>query len=650
MYRLISSNQSYIYNDLGSMTEYSNDFLAFCNANPYGGAFGFITDEFPTHEVIGRPPIVISTQLPTSVFTEKPKQVPYTAELDYHHYGNRMVAAAGYASGIAANQRYDRLEHQVTHVTFQGDIQNKTPEPDWIVRPGNVGPLWLGAVGHQWVRVPGVAAPVCTIIHVGDDGHGFPVYYTYYQHSDFLGASNINIDGFELLHDLLNRRPSISESVGSVGHFEWSFEEVRRNEKRASFSSVDFTYVFRKVHHGTPFDTISSWRVSVKLSSYIEPVYGTLDDEQWHNVHSGVFKLVSDCKVEPLGIRLAGLMSANYASNPLEFTWGDATAGLITRPRNTSNPPLVSNFEQYRRSTLKGHLATSDNTTLHREFADLFEARLPGFRPASFYAAGDSLEKAISESKLNLLEMTHDLADIGALLPDTESVQSAIAKALRGDLAAIKEAIDVITNHILKIRFGIDPSIDDIDTILSLELESIRRLTAPIITTSYGQFRYVFLEDENPLRDGKLELIARAKVRFVSDPSTVMGAALVANSVGLLPTLSRIWETLPFSFVVDWLTNMSRRLHDVDNQIFWLAMRVHLCMYSYTVEYTPSAEVLDLFDLEQMPGCEPFRLRMYVRELSHYTPRLMDSPYDFRRPRSSPDPVTVGSLLWQVLP
>ena len=151
------------------------------------------------------------------------------------------------------------------------------------------------------------------------------------------------------------------------------------------------------------------------------------------------------------------------------------------------------------------------------------------------------------------------------------------------------------------------------------------------------------------MNDGTLKLVTRSKIRFISDPSTLWGQMLMANSVGLLPTLSRIWNLLPFSFVVDWFTNMSKRLHLVDDQVLWLALRVVFCTHSYQVTYYPSDERLLEFNLKNAPGGEPFGVSTYIREFTRITPRLVDSPIDFLRPTKGPDPVTVGSLLWQLL-
>lgn len=46
------------------------------------------------------------------------------------------------------------------------------------------------------------------------------------------------------------------------------------------------------------------------------------------------------------------------------------------------------------------------------------------------------------------------------------------------------------------------------------------------------------------------------------------------QSAGLFPSPKTVWELIPFSFVVDWFTDLSNRVDELDAQLFWSTHRV----------------------------------------------------------------------------
>jgi hypothetical protein len=146
---------------------------------------------------------------------------------------------------------------------------------------------------------------------------------------------------------------------------------------------------------------------------------------------------------------------------------------------------------------------------------------------------------------------------------------------------------------------------------------------------------------------GTVTLQTRAKVSYSTDLTTLTALLLVGDSIGALPTFSRIWEILPFSFVSDWLFNSKQRLRVLDIQTITMAlMRFRRATYSYKVVFTPSASTLESFGLV---GSD-FSLSHYSREVSKMPPILRDnSQIDFLRVTTVPDLVTVGAFVFQLV-
>jgi len=236
------------------------------------------------------------------------------------------------------------------------------------------------------------------------------------------------------------------------------------------------------------------------------------------------------------------------------------------------------------------------------------------------------------------------------LIPDLSKLSEILMRLTKGDLSALKDLVDFITEAILQYNYAQRPLIRDGKELTQADLiASLDRLLKTKSFVVYGDFKYVFPDSENFIGPGKLVLETRSKVKANLDMSTLMMSYLCANSLGLMPTLARIWSLIPFSFVVDWFTNMSKRLRLVDNQVLWMATRTAWCLYSYTVTYYPTATELATYGLYNVSESTPFGISVYTREFSRVAPRLSESSFDFLRPTNSPDPVTVGALIWQLV-
>lgn len=287
---------------------------------------------------------------------------------------------------------------------------------------------------------------------------------------------------------------------------------------------------------------------------------------------------------------------------------------------------------------------------MHRKLFFRTNDTLPDLRPSAFYSASDALQKHIEVLQANHLENLSQLSGLLSILPNLTKLPRIVSKLTKGDPSAIVEAIDYITDAIIKFRFAQSPTVGDtIELVTTDVLGELRSLLQSKTYTLYGDFFWEFPEVDNYMGDGRLVLGTRSKVNITIDMSTLLANYLTANSMGLLPTLSRTWAVIPFSFVVDWFTNMDDRLQAVDNQLLWLCLRTNWSLHSYTVSYYPSESVLSSYGLEAPDPDEPFRVTAYFRELSLIGPILRDSRFDFLAPNHGPDPLTVGALTWQKL-
>jgi hypothetical protein len=268
--------------------------------------------------------------------------------------------------------------------------------------------------------------------------------------------------------------------------------------------------------------------------------------------------------------------------------------------------------------------------------------------PSSFLSSADALNKHLEALTANHVQTLSQLDGILGLLPDLASLPSLVKKIADGNVSAIKDLIDYISDAILRYRFAQKPNARNVEEILGTDIQGfLDRLGRSTSSTIYGSFNWEFPDEQNFMEDGKLVLETRSKVRVTADASTLVESCLMANAVGLLPTLSRVWESLPFTFVVDWFIAMNKRLKLLDTQLAYMAFRTDWCLHSYKVVYYPSSEALSAYHLESYDPKEPFGISAYYRHKSVFMPRLRNSRYDFVK-ASGVNVITAGALAWQL--
>jgi hypothetical protein len=146
---------------------------------------------------------------------------------------------------------------------------------------------------------------------------------------------------------------------------------------------------------------------------------------------------------------------------------------------------------------------------------------------------------------------------------------------------------------------------------------------------------------------GDVKLECRSKVRIQLSDSALIAMIFSAESVGLLPRLSTLWDLVPFSFVVDWLMKIGNKLDSVDSQLKLLAFDIPLIVHSFSVTGDIPASFMTergwkISDLRPLPS-----LHFYSRETSRHHPQLRDSVLAEAQP--SVPYLTAGSLAYQVL-
>lgn len=624
---------------------YSADSLFLCMGGwaPHGTR----SPRMALSSVTGVPQTSFEAPFPVDMRTEKPKNYDWKRKEDWERYGSML----NINSLMTDDDEHARFaEKQVTHTQYIGDIRD-TGDDDIFYRSAILmdHPYVNGIKINQYHQYPDkTGSHQVRVEDYNSQGYGV---YNIYPSGNYSGPYDGYPFGFsgdylEMVDEIIAQGPVIS-SRNYLSNTGWITRKWEDMVNRSSFDNghtvFDLSYTYTMSWMETSTQCRSIWKVHQYVDVWFDTYFDDFSRGSIQRIPSSkVFKIRHRSSVKLLDWYTN--VSSYTPTNIVPLSYGATDlCGLYSRPAQVGGIALPS-FVSYRMAG--GGYLNRRHTIVQDSVID----RMKDIRPAAFLAASDGLENWKSIISNNSLQNLQHLQDLPGLLPTLPDLPKLLAKAMQGDLSAIVDLIDYVTEAILKFRFQQKPTIDAATEVSHAELEKrLRQILLPKRFTVYGQFRYDFTDSENWFRDGTLALVVRSKLRVASDASTLVNGLLMADSVGLLPNLHRIWELLPFTFVIDWLTNMNNRIKAVDDQLTWLAVRSLWSLHSYTVIYYPSAESLAHWGLEQYPGGKPFGIKVYTRELTRCTPSLRESMFDFlRRPRG-PDPVTVGALVWQLL-
>jgi hypothetical protein len=141
---------------------------------------------------------------------------------------------------------------------------------------------------------------------------------------------------------------------------------------------------------------------------------------------------------------------------------------------------------------------------------------------------------------------------------------------------------------------------------------------------------------------------ARSKVVARIHPDSLLAAVLPLKSFGVLPTLSAIWDLIPWSFLIDWATDNGSRLDAVDTSAIFLSLDIAYCVHSLTFiyEFNEDDQYLNNFTVPQGSSAG---YKLYERFSTREPPILTPTRLPVFNEPGIPNFGTAGALAWQNL-
>jgi hypothetical protein len=208
-----------------------------------------------------------------------------------------------------------------------------------------------------------------------------------------------------------------------------------------------------------------------------------------------------------------------------------------------------------------------------------------------FQAQGDAWDSNIVILKANILEFLFELGDIASLIGSPVDLliklgrSEELARKGKRPVAALQLLLEAFTDAQLFYSFMLRPNVQ-----LSIEVSQ----KAGRLLRSFDSFfgwreihgRVVYeIGDELPFFTGS-HVVGRSKMRVRIPPDSALATVLPLEELGVLPSLSRYWETLRLSFVIDWFFNIQSKLDVIDKTMRYMALDVAYVTNSVTL-YKP---------------------------------------------------------------
>lgn len=283
-------------------------------------------------------------------------------------------------------------------------------------------------------------------------------------------------------------------------------------------------------------------------------------------------------------------------------------------------------------------------------------------RPASAISSADAIAKLQSESNYveaafeagQLVDLSEGIlaAVAGSRVTEQEIRRSMVIGRVAAGAGQLKDIngrmlgdflyslADGLADLRLQFSFGLLPTKEDAFELTSI-VDRIKVYAEKLLHSWSARGSHKFVAND----DGReLTVVVRSKLVF--GPLTTDGMSVFsrADVSGALPTPSRIWNGLKYTFLIDYVSQVGNRMRVVELYLaalfmgFWYA--VHSFEVSYEVDYEDDGYVGD--------GGGPILVRGYIREASRFmSDPARETKFNFMPPR--PPSVSVFlALLWKL--
>lgn len=431
-------------------------------------------------------------------------------------------------------------------------------------------------------------------------------------------------------------------TAGGVDYFHHSLE-FRADEYTVDEVSYQWGYIY--YDGGSQIYTRRTWKILLRYSFPLTQ-YIALDGQQVPNSYFSWY-----------------VMTYFYTVDPLIVSWalGDPEPPRVGNPGHVS---FWADFQDYTYLSSLGSLTGFEQGVgLHSDgsasvpmvthnpgnllcFEKQVQAVEKDLYVGNYFSFSEAVKSGMSGLESNNLENLAQIQGLLAVIPATIDLYGLVRGISKGDFS-LKRLLDFLVNVNLMMKFGYAPTLGDAEEIVR-KAKPLRDALfgEPHVVTSYGRWGISVPTSMLPFEGAYL--YAGSKVRFGINSDMYLPYFLNADRLGLLPTLSRVWAIIPFSFVIDYFFNIERKLDIVDNFFRYMVLDLKYVTHSLRLDWEFTSEFMDEFSFSRGLSGKPTGYRTFIRYVSNVPPMVTPSRLPIFEPRI-PSWDTVGSLVYTFL-
>jgi len=281
-----------------------------------------------------------------------------------------------------------------------------------------------------------------------------------------------------------------------------------------------------------------------------------------------------------------------------------------------------------------------------RDFSNLIRDNWNDILPSATFSTVDALLKMEGSVNNNVLQTIYKIPEIASALPDIMAAVDILGSLMNRNVSGstIREILDLATSTHLQASFQWQPYYLLLTKYLPKIVQLLSKMFEPKhLLTGYGSFTF---DISNDLGRDQVHLVTRSKVIVDVTLTGALSAALSLDAAGLLPRFSRAWDLIPFTFVVNWITGLGKRISEMET-IGFASLVPASYVHSYTLTSPFQKGELEVLNASSFGGT-PAGLKVYIRDVTLYPPVPRLSRFAFGIPSKYPSAGLVGSLLYQL--
>lgn len=290
--------------------------------------------------------------------------------------------------------------------------------------------------------------------------------------------------------------------------------------------------------------------------------------------------------------------------------------------------------------------------TLLARFVRENEVLVPDAFGLAGFASNDALSNFSASFGMNQFENVEGLTSLFGLV-DTVKLFKTAASYSRSEL--LRHSLDILCDARLVYSYALSPTVADIRAITGGAKSFRHRWFGPgqfARTPLYGSVTVSVPDELIPSFQGS-KVTVRVKIVGFLDPDSILAKLLPLDAVGILPRLSNLWATIPFSFVTDNIFNVSAALKFAEAEAMLFAFREEYSIVSAKFEWKfeegPLASLLGVDEVQIHSG--EASLSSYYRMVQFDRPTIQPTRLGVQLLASHmpSDLMTYGALSYSVI-